>query len=146
MDGRLVATSPVGDLTQDDLISLMVGRPLGQLYPPRNTHPSRIGCALEVSDFAASDAGHAVSFRISRGEILGFAGLQGQGQREIIRAVAGVGPRVGGRITKRGPDDTVRTVGRSIVAVAHSGIGFVPEDRKSEGLYLSLSIEHNVAL
>jgi len=145
-DGRLVGTSAASELTQDELISLMVGRPLGQLYPPRNPSRNQLRCALEISDLSPSDAGRAVSFTIGRGEILGFAGLQGQGQREIIRAVAGVGPHVGGRITKRGPDDTVRTVGRSIVAVARSGIGFIPEDRKSEGLYLSLSIEHNVAL
>jgi ABC-type sugar transport system ATPase subunit len=146
-DGRLVGTSPVGELTQDDLISLMVGRPLGQLYPPRNSHSSRLGCALEVSDLAPSDAGRAVSFRINRGEILGFAGLQGQGQREIIRAIAGVGPHVSGRVTRYSPNnDDAQKVNLSIVAVALSGIGFIPEDRKSEGLYLSLSIEQNVAL
>jgi ribose transport system ATP-binding protein len=145
-DGRLVGTFAASELTQDELISLMVGRPLGQLFPPRNPHPSRLGCALDISDLVPSDAEHAVSFAINRGEILGFAGLQGQGQREIIRAVAGVGPHVRGRVTKLSPDDKVQRVDPSIVAVARSGIGFIPEDRKSEGLYLSLSIEQNVAL
>jgi ribose transport system ATP-binding protein len=145
-DGRLVGTFAVSELTQDQLISLMVGRPLGQLFPPRNPHPRHLGCALDVSELVPLDAKHAVSFAINRGEILGFAGLQGQGQREIIRAVARVEPHVGGRVTKLSPDNEVQRVARSIVAVARSGIGFIPEDRKSEGLYLSLSIEQNVAL
>lgn len=145
-DGRLVGTFETSELTQDELISLMVGRPLGQLFPLRNPHPSHLGCALEISELVASDAEHAVSFGINRGEILGFAGLQGQGQREIIRAVAGVEPHVRGLVKKRSPSDELQSVDLSIVAVARSGIGFIPEDRKSEGLYLSLSIEQNVAL
>jgi len=145
-DGRLVGTFPTRELTQDRLISLMVGRPLGQLFPPRDPNPRDLGRALEISELVPSDTERAVSLAINRGEILGFAGLQGQGQREIIRAVAGVGPHVRGRVIKLSPDNRVQRVDLASVDVARSGIGFVPEDRKSEGLYLSLSIEQNVAL
>ena len=146
-DGRHVGTHAVGDLTHDRLISLMVGRTLGQLYPARASRPSGSARALEILNLAPSAAERAVSFTINRGEILGLAGLQGQGQREIVRAIAGVGPHVSGTVTKFNADDgDAQKVDLSIVAVAVSGIGFVPEDRKSEGLYLSLSIERNIAL
>ncbi len=144
-DGRHVATQPTGSLTHERLISLMVGRPLGQLYPRRAARRSTPARALDVFDLAPLPD-RRVSFAINRGEITGLAGLQGQGQREIIRALAGVRPHVAGRVVKHGSDGRARDVELSIMNVARSGIGFVPEDRKAEGLYLPLSIEQNIAL
>jgi ribose transport system ATP-binding protein len=146
-DGRHVATEAVGKLTHDRLISLMVGRTLGQLYPVRKVRSGPQIAALDIADLAVSRSGRTVSFSLNRGEILGLAGLQGQGQREIIRAVAGVKGRAGGAVTKRGPSGEAQCrLEPSIVDVALADVGFVPEDRKAEGLYLSLSVERNIAL
>jgi ribose transport system ATP-binding protein len=145
-DGKHVATHAVGELTHNRLISLMVGRPLGQLYPARRPRTASAS-ALEISNLLPAGARHAVSFTIGRGEIVGLAGLQGQGQREIIRAIAGIVPRAGGEVTRfSSNNEESKSIDPSIVAAVRSGIGFVPEQRKSEGLYLSLSIEQNVGL
>jgi ribose transport system ATP-binding protein len=144
-DGKHVATHAVDELTHDRLISLMVGRPLGQLYPARRPR-TRSSSALEISNLLPAGARHAVSFTVGRGEIVGLAGLQGQGQREIIRAIAGIVPRAAGEVTRFCSTEGTKSVEPSIVATVRSGIGFVPEERKSEGLYLSLSIEQNVGL
>src|SRR6202007_2544167 len=85
----------------------------------------------------------AISFALRRGEILGLAGLEGQGQRDIIRALAGLQPYAHGHVTKAG---AAHDLALSAVATAVAGVGFIPEDRKSEGLYLPLSIEQNIGL
>ncbi len=146
-DGRHVATEAVADIDHERLISLMVGRTLGQLYPVRDPQRSRRDTAIEVSDLVVSRPNRKVSFSLRRGEILGLAGLQGQGQREIIRSLAGVQARVSGAVAKFAAKDGKRTsLAPSAVGVASAGVGFVPEDRKSEGLYLTLSVEQNIAL
>jgi len=102
---------------------------------------------MEVSDLVVSRSNSKVSFSLRRGEILGLAGLQGQGQREILRSLAGVRPRVSGDVTKfDAKSKKLRSLASSAVEVASAGVGFVPEDRKSEGLYLTLSVEQNIAL
>jgi ribose transport system ATP-binding protein len=145
-----VATAPVAELDRDRLVSLMVGRTLGQLYPPRVA--ARSGTpALSVTGLRPSAQPSTVTFTLVRGEILGLAGLEGQGQRGIIRAIAGVEPPVAGEVIKHdagtqggAPERIV--VRPTIVSATGAGIGFVPEDRKAEGLYLPLSIAENMAL
>jgi ribose transport system ATP-binding protein len=77
---------------------------------------------------------------------VGLAGLEGQGQRDIVRALVGLQTPSGGRVQKHDGEGTPRTVGASIVASTLAGLGFIPEDRKTEGLYPSLSIEQNIGL
>jgi len=146
-DGAHVATTPVRDIDHERLVSLMVGRELGALYPERTARPLAPQPLLTVTDMVCEPAGPEVSLTLARGEIVGLAGLEGQGQRDIIRAIAGIAPPSRGRIVKfdvAGRGDV--QVKPSIVATANAGIGFVPEDRKTEGLYLSLSIASNMAL
>ena len=100
-DGRHVVTCPTADLTRDDLVSLMVGRELGQFYPKRSAPPAEASVALSVEAFVAVAGRAAVSFEVNRREIVGLAGLEGHGQREIIRALAGLIPSAAGAARKR---------------------------------------------
>lgn len=144
-DGRHVRTSPTAELTRESLVSFMVGREVGQLYPNRS--PSSGGdTALSVEGLKVGSADTAVSFSLCRGEILGLAGLEGQGQRELVRTIAGIMPPAGGRVCKYDPDGTQKALLANPVNVVGAGLGFVPEDRKTEGLYLTLPISRNMGL
>jgi ribose transport system ATP-binding protein len=145
-DGRHVATRPTADLTRNSLVSLMVGRDLDQMYPARPELSRKTDAALVADGFVAVAGSPAVSMEIRRGEIVGLAGIEGQGQRDIMRGLAGLIPFNGGAASKIGADGTVFPLGRSILATARLGLGFIPEDRKSEGLFQTLSIEQNMAL
>lgn len=123
----------------------MVGREVGQLYPER-PRSKLVDPALRIVGLTVRPADVPISFTLNRGEIVGLAGLEGQGQREIVRCIAGLEPFVGGSVEKIAVDRGSRRVGLSVVETVKAGIGFVPEDRKSEGLYLPLSIEQNVGL
>ncbi len=146
-DGLHVATRAARDLTHDELISLMVGRVLTQFYPARKPPQKSLPSALDVSGLIPVAGGMPLSFVARRGEVLGLSGLEGQGQRDIIRALAGLQPAVQGHVTKSSAaDGGMRPLDLTVVATALAGVGFVPEDRKSEGLYLSLSISENIVL
>ncbi len=145
-DGRHVATHPVAELDREKLVSLMVGRELGELFPQRvpQQDPQTM---LSIKGLTTNPFPPKVSFELAKGEILGLAGLEGQGQRAIIRAIAGIDPPISGRVEKTGDDPAQPiSVRPTIVAVSQAGIGFIPEDRKIEGLYLPLSIRQNMAL
>lgn len=146
-DGLHVATRAARDLTHDELISLMVGRVLTQFYPVRKPPQQSSRAALDVSSLIPMEGGPPVSFAVRRGEILGLSGLEGQGQRDIIRALAGLQPAVQGQVTKSSvAEGSTQPLDLTVVATALAGVGFVPEDRKTEGLYLSLSISENIVL
>lgn len=144
-DGKFVATHPVTDLDHDKLVSLMVGRELDQLYPARKSAQASPHVLLQVDNLKTRGFERQVSFDLAKGEILGLAGLEGQGQRAIIRAIAGIDPPLSGAVRKYTGSNPF-TVPPTIVSVAQAGIGFIPEDRKTEGLYLPLSIYQNMAL
>jgi ribose transport system ATP-binding protein len=144
-DGQHVATRPKRDLTRDGLVSMMVGRELGHLYPPRAAARST-DAAVSVADVKIDAESQRVSFQLNRGEIIGLAGLEGQGQREIVRGMVGLVPFAGGSVQKLGKDGARMSMAASIEGTVRAGVGFIPEDRKSEGLYLPLSIEQNIGL
>ena len=144
-DGVHIATRPTVQLNEQSLVALMVGRELSDFFPPR---AREIGTAiLRVGDLVI-DGAEPVTLELRRGEILGLAGLEGQGQREIVRALAGVIPASFAIFTKTGPSGEVVTLDASngVPYLVGKGIGFVPEDRKGEGLFLDLTILENVAL
>ena len=145
-DGKHVATQPTADLTRDALVSLMVGRELAQLYPTRKRSSAKSGLALDVKELVAEHGQPPVSFQVNRCEIVGLTGLEGQGQRAVIRALAGLNPSSAGTARKYDGEGAAAALASSIVATARAGVGFVPEDRKSEGLYQPLSIEQNIGL
>jgi ribose transport system ATP-binding protein len=145
-DGKHVATVPRESLDEDQLVTLMVGRPMQDLFPPRETRLADV--ALDVRSLIPQEGAHEVRLQLRRGEILGLAGLEGQGQREILRSLVGVIKPQRSDITKTSRDRTTsRLVPEAgVVSCLSMGIGFIPEDRKTEGLYMDLSIYENVAL
>ena len=140
-DGRTIATQPMAGTTTQAIIRMMVGRELedASRVPP-DTAGNEI--ALEVSGLSRGTAVIDVSFRVRRGEILGFAGLMGAGRTEVARAVFGADRidageiRVHGRPVRiRSPRDAVRC-----------GIGYLSEDRKQFGLATAMDVQTNIAL
>jgi simple sugar transport system ATP-binding protein len=145
-NGRTVAEiDDVQSVTAHQLAELMVGSEL----PTPETRVSTVTdiVAFEVNGLnAVDDDGrevlHDISFAVHRGEIVGIAGVEGNGQTELIRALVGVMPIVSGRITMEGDDIThLHTRRRRSL-----GIGYVPEDRQYDGLVLSAPLWANVAL
>ena len=145
-DGAHVATQPIEGLTPDALVALMVGRELEALFPERPAHVPDVP-ALQVEHLTATPHSPPVSFTLRRGEIVGIAGLEGQGQREIIRSLAGAQERSSGtvRVWADGGHNIAVASG-SVAAAVRCGVALLPEDRKGEGLYLDLSIEDNIWL
>jgi ribose transport system ATP-binding protein len=144
-DGQHVATRATRSTTRDELVSLMVGRELSHFFPARPAPREPASIALSVAGLRVGADGPPISFQLARGEIVGLAGLEGQGQRAIIRALSGLEPAAEGKIA-RGGDTGSTPLGSDVVKTAMAGIGFVPEDRKTEGLYLPLTIGENITL
>ncbi len=141
-DGRLVATGPMGEITLDEIVRLMVGRDVGWNFdrPPRQ--PGTV--ALEVRGLRREPAVKDVSFEVRRGEILGFAGLMGSGRTETMRAIFGADRADAGEIRLRGAAQPVRI--RSPRDAVRQGVALLTENRKEQGLLLPLPVRANVTL
>ncbi len=146
-DGKLVCTEPIGALSPDRLITLMVGRPLQSLFPPRRSKAPGAS-ALDVRSLTPMMHGPTAKFVLRRGEIVGMGGLEGQGQREIVRSLAGAVPPWRSDIlrTHRTGESRAFDPSVGVVRIVEQGVGLIPEDRKLEGLYLDLSIQDNMWL
>ena len=131
--------------TQAALASLMVGRAVSLTVDKGDPHPAEV--LLDVSDLRVTDhVGRVlvddVSFQIRGGEILAVAGVQGNGQTELIQALLGLEDHTSGSAVLDGVD----LVGRSTKQVLHAGVGYVPEDREHDGLIASFTIAENLIL
>lgn len=145
-DGAHVATQPIEGLTPDALVALMVGREMEALFPERPAHVPDVP-ALQVEHLTTTPHSPPVTFMLRRGEIVGIAGLEGQGQREIIRSLAGAQERSSGTVCVWADGGhSVAVAPGSVAAAVRCGVALLPEDRKGEGLYLDLSIEDNIWL
>ena len=141
-DGRHIDTRPMRDLTQADIVRSMVGRDMHEgLDRPVRPRGRR---ALAVRGLARGSAVRDVSFDLHAGEVLGLAGLVGSGRTELLRLIAGADRRDGGEILL-GESDVPARIASTMRAV-RQGIGFVTEDRKSQGLLLPQSIRVNATL
>jgi len=140
-DGKFVATVLTRETNQDMLIRLMVGRPLKDIFPEKNNRGTE-KVIFEVKNLNVAKKLHNISFQIKEGEILGIAGLQGHGQTELLKALAGILPKETGEIFINSEPVSVKTP----IGAIHSGIALVPEDRKTQGLLLNLTVRENIAL
>jgi ribose transport system ATP-binding protein len=140
-DGRYIDTVRTQDVSIDRIISLMVGRTIYEAAP-EVPDSSEQEVVLEVKNLSRGRALKDVSFKLKRGEILGFAGLVGAGRTEVARAVFGADPIDSGEIYVNGKRAVIRSPGD---AVQHS-IGYLSEDRKRYGLALGMDVETNVVL
>ena len=141
-DGRLVATRPASRLDMDEAVRLMVGtNPEKELRP----HARRRGPeVLRVERLCRGDRVRDVSFSLRRGEVLGLSGLIGAGRTELLRAIFGADRADSGAISLGGSDRPV--LFRNPREAVRAGVGMVPEDRKTEGLFSPLSVRTNATL
>jgi rhamnose transport system ATP-binding protein len=139
-DGAYVGTRAMTDVTTDDLIRLMVGRTLNELFPKQAVEPGAV--ALEVQGLGVEGVFSDISFQLRRGEILGMAGLIGAGRTNVARALFGTEPATTGTIKL---DGKLVTISNPDTAMA-LGIGYVPEDRKEHGVVLQMGIGQNITL
>ncbi|MBB4000322.1 sugar ABC transporter ATP-binding protein [Aureimonas pseudogalii] len=145
-DGRNVETVPIASVSPKQLIAMMVGRELSELFPPRATRRDPT-VVLTLDGIRLTETSQPVNLKLHRGEIVALAGLEGQGQRELIRSTIGQHHPFAGAVEVKGQRIDLPVSKNSGVRHLQSlGVGFVPEDRKDEGLFLDLSVAHNVAI
>ncbi|HCB1683081.1 sugar ABC transporter ATP-binding protein [Citrobacter sp. Cb220] len=140
-DGQFIATVDYDAVKISDLIAMMVGRDLGNIYPRREPLAQRKP-VLEVSGLTRNGVLNNIDFTLYQGEILGFAGLMGAGRTELARAIFGADPIDGGTLKLNGNVTVIKDIPDAI----KQGISYLTEDRKKEGLALGLSVERNIML
>ncbi len=139
-DGEHIVTDDIANMTEDSVINAMVGRTLDNLYPKEFGTKGDVW--LEVRHLNAAGVLHDVSFRAHAGQITGFAGLVGAGRTETMRAVFGADRLDSGEIYVKGQRVAIRNPKGAI----RQGIAFLTEDRKGQGLVLSLDVRTNLIL
>lgn len=137
-DGQHISTNNIADVTTTDIIRDMVGRHLGDLYPPRSTNIGEV--VFSCRDLSRHGAVRPVSFEVRRGEIVGIAGLVGAGRTEAMRALVNADARSSGSFSIDGKDVTIGDPGEAL----SRGIVYLSEDRKSSGLFLAFDVAGNI--
>jgi len=139
-DGRHVLTSELAGMTTDDLVRAMVGRQMAERTAGERSAPGDM--ILTVERLTREGVFTDVSLQVRAGEIVALAGLVGSGRSEVARAIFGIDRFDAGRVMVRGRE--LRRA--SPTAAMAAGIGFVPEDRRQQGLVMDMSVQQNVAL
>ncbi len=141
-DGNLVASRPVGDLKMDDVVQMMVGRDLEQHYPKVRNVQDDAEPLLQVRDLYTENGVNGVSFEVRPGEVFGLGGMVGAGRTEIARALFGVDNVTNGEIRLNGAPVNIA----SITGAIEHGIGLIPENRKSDGLFFNFDAAPNITV
>lgn len=139
-DGEYISTERVSDVTEDQIIRQMVGRSVGDLFPKQEATVGDV--VLKVEHLTSAATFEDVSFTVHSGEIVCFAGLVGAGRSEIARAIFGIDRYDSGTVTLGG----VRVPKRSPSAAMSLGMGYVPEDRRKQGLAMTAGVQSNITL
>lgn len=132
-NGRTVASFTRGELSEDELVEQMIGRSFNHAFPAKPAVGTEGPIVLDIRELSAGDKLAGVSLQVGAGEIVGIAGLEGQGQRDLFYALAG----------------EIRTHGGSVTvadAVGKIDFSLVPEERKSEALFLQMRADFNLTL
>jgi ribose transport system ATP-binding protein len=138
-DGEIIDNRLADDITSSEIVALIAGRPLGQIFPAK---AKSVGPALFSVKGLSGRGFDQVDLVAHASEIVGLAGIEGEGQREFIRAAAGIDRRFSGEV--RVKDANIG--GDSPGAFRRAGIGFVPDDRHAEGVFLNLTLRENFSL
>ena len=138
-DGEIIDNRLADDITSSEIVALIAGRPLGQIFPAK---AKSVGPALFSVAGLSGRGFDQIDLVAHAGEIVGLAGIEGEGQREFIRAAAGIDRRSAGEV--RVKDANIG--GDSPGAFRRAGIGFVPDDRHAEGVFLNLTLRENFSL
>ncbi len=139
-DGEVVGTVPTVSVSQDDLIRMMVGRSVEEIYPRRSVPPGEE--VLCVEDLGREGEFQKVTFSVRRGEVVGMFGLVGSGRTAVARSIFGAEPATSGRISVQGKPVRLRSPRDAV----NAGVSLVTEDRKRDGLVMSCSVRDNVSL
>lgn len=139
-DGQYVGTKVTKETNMDELVHMMVGREIKDRFPKIEVQPGEE--LLRVESLSQIGKLHNISFSVRAGEIVGIAGLMGAGRTELAKALNGILPIDGGRISVNGQEVKLKRPSDAIAA----GIALVTEDRKEEGLVLPLTVRDNVSL
>ncbi|GIW40884.1 MAG: ABC transporter [Candidatus Binatia bacterium] len=137
--GRIVAERETGETSEDELAALMVGEDVPRA---RKSRPPEETDVLRARGLRLSPSGEAFDLRVRRGEVLGIAGVDGNGQRELFSVLAGLAPPLAGELFVRGVP--VRSF--SPASLQRLGIAVVPPERRTEGLVLGMSVAENLVL
>ena len=138
-DGEIIDCRLAASITSTEIVALIAGRPLGQIFPAK---AKMVGAPLFVVDGLTGRGFDQVDLVVHAGEIVGLAGIEGEGQREFIRAAAGIDRRSGGEVAVA----RVKISGDTPGAFRRAGIGFITDDRHTEGVFLNLTLRENLGL
>src|SRR5271155_2260964 len=138
-DGEVIDSRLAESITPAEIVALIAGRPLGQIFPAK---AQSVGAPLFTVSALSGRGFDQVDLVVHAGEIVGLAGIEGEGQREFIRAAAGIDRRHAGGVRVR--DAAIS--GDSPGAFRKAGIGFISDDRHTEGVFLSLTLRENLGL
>jgi inositol transport system ATP-binding protein len=139
-DGKYVGTHAASNVTRDDIIRMMVGREITQMFPKEDVPIGEV--VLKVENLTLDGVFHDISFELRTGEILGMAGLVGSGRSNVAETIFGVTPATSGRIEVRGQPVTISS---PRIAMQH-GMAFLTEDRKETGCFLILEVLENMQM
>lgn len=139
-DGTYIDTKYIKDINMDDIVQMMIGRTIGERFPKRNVQIGKE--VIRVEGLTSGKLFKKVNFSVKAGEVLGVSGLMGAGRTEIMQAIFGNIPVESGKIYIDGKEVTIKNPRQAIAA----GIGFITEDRKTEGLLLEKSIAENIEI
>ena len=139
-DGEFIGDGNMADASQDKLVSLMVGRSVGQIFPKRKPKLGRK--IFSVSEFSHPTEFADINFTLREGEILGFYGLVGAGRSELMQAIFGITRAHTGQLTIEGDPVNVTTPSKAV----KEGIVYVPEDRGTQGTIKPIPIYQNITL
>ncbi|ABN51629.1 MAG TPA: sugar ABC transporter ATP-binding protein [Hungateiclostridium thermocellum] len=139
-DGSYVCCMNISEITHEDVIRAMVGRDLGELYPPKSSKIEEDNYILKVENLSGNGFEN-VSFTLKKGEILGFAGLVGAGRSEVMRGLCAIDPVKRGEVYLNGEKQKFKRYKDAV----KKGICYLTEDRKNSGLFLHMSIAQNIS-
>jgi ABC-type sugar transport system ATPase subunit len=141
-DGRYQGTWPIGETSIPDVIARMIGRRLGETFPPRVAVPAEAPVAVSVRDLRIGSTVGPIDFDVRAGEILGFAGLEGSGVGDVFHVLFGLVRPAAGQVIYRGRS----TPPRSPFDAIRQGFALIPANRRDEGLMTAWSIRRNASL
>ncbi len=141
-DGRLVRTGPAAGQSEEALVTAMLGRSIGTVFPTKRPPAAGASSALSVRNLSRRAVLHEISLDLRAGEIVGLAGLVGSGRTELARAIFGADPIDSGEILVAGKPVRIRNPRSAI----NAGIAMLPESRKTQGLLLQSAVDQNVTL
>ena len=139
-DGQLVDTKPIKELDRSQLVRMMVGRSLEEVFPVSTHQPEDI--ILEAKNISTDTILNQVSLYIRKGEIVGLAGMVGSGRTELARALFGADMLASGSISLKGKQIFLNNPSDAI----KKKVSLVPEDRKQQGLFIELPIRNNISM